>query len=135
MTKMTAKDLITNIILVILSITLIIFGGMLIDEIADYSRSYNVSVDTYIYRIKEGDYGRVVEATYQNRTNGVKETEDLAECYAVSDYFESAFLYRVYQTRDLEKAKQYEEEMADALSRMGELTYVADDIRERLELP
>ena len=93
MTKMTAKDLITNIILVILSITLIIFGGMLIDEIADYSRSYNVSVDTYIYRIKEGDYGRVVEATYQNRVNGVKETEDMAECYAVSDYFESAFLY------------------------------------------
>lgn len=135
MTKMTAKDLITNIILVILSITLIIFGGMLIDEIADYSRSYNVSVDTYIYRIKEGDYGRVVEATYQNRVNGVKETEDMAECYAVSDYFESAFLYRVYQTRDLEKAKQYEEKMADALSRMGELTYVADDIRERLELP
>ena len=135
MTKMTAKDLITNIILVILSITLIIFGGMLIDEIADYSRSYNVSVDTYIYRIKEGDYGRVVESTYQNRTNGVKETEDMAECYAVSDYFESAFLYRVYQTRDLEKAKQYEEKMADALSRMGELTYVADDIKERLELP
>ncbi len=131
--KSTGKDLIANIILVILSILFVISFITLTAELTDIDRYYEKEASSFWWAYESGRYADSIRDRYENIYNGVKETAELSQCYAVSEYFEAASLYKtaVCTGKD-EKAMKYLEKMAKAYSEMGDVSYLAEDIDAKL---
>lgn len=124
-----AKELIINVILVVVSIA---FGLILlttIGELADMDYTYTRDEDMFWYSIKDGEYGDIVYDAYHNQNEGVELTPGLEQCYAVARYFEAASLYKaavhVGDTEDIEK---YVAVMEECLTYMDDILYIAEDI-------
>ena len=83
-----------------------------------YDRGYDS--DALYYRLRDGDYARLAELTWQNRMNGRENDADSQEYYAVADYYEAAVQYRLCrETGDNDGADSWLEKMSDAENRMG----------------
>ena len=129
----SAKDLIANIVLVLLSITLVIAFLGLCSELRYVDNYYEKSASSFWWDYESGRYVDSIASRYTNTFRGVKETAELRQCYAVSEYFEAASLYKVAVfTDNSDKAQKYLDKMAKAYSEMGDVSYLADDIDTRL---
>ena len=129
----SGKDLIVNTILVLLSITLVIAFLTLCSELRYIDRHYEREANSFWWEYDSGRYADSIRSRYENIYNGVKETAELKQCYAVSEYFEAASLYKAAAfTGNTGKAQEYLEKMAKAYEEMGDVSYLADDIDTRL---
>lgn len=129
----SAKNLVANIILAVLSVTLVIAFIALVSEMSDINRYYEKDANNFWWAYESGRYADSIRDKYENKYNGVKETAELTQCYAVSDYFEAASLYKaaVFTGKE-DKAKEYLEKMAKAYALMGDVEYLAEDIDTKL---
>lgn len=83
-----------------------------------YDRGYDS--DTLYYRLRDQDYARLAELTWQNRMNGRENDADSQEYYAVADYYEAAVQYCLCkEAGDTDGVENWLEKMEDAESRMG----------------
>lgn len=127
------KDIITNIVLVILAVFFVIMGAVFLTEMHDNDRVYIRKTDSFLYDVQYGRYCSMVEAVYQNRVNGAKETAEMKEMYGIADYFEAASLYHAYeQSGEQDKAATFKEKMEKAQNMMGDFSYVKEDIDQKL---
>lgn len=127
------KDLIANVVLVILSILFVIAFITFVGEISDSSRYYEQKASSFWWEYDNGRYVYSIRNRYENMYNGVEETEELSQCYAVSEYFEATSLYKAAVcTGKEESAMKYLEKMAKAYSEMGDVSYLAEDIDTKL---
>lgn len=121
---------------IILALTLLLLGNMAVAgfSLAEEMRDAGVGEDSFLWQLESGNYPSMVEMMYLNKACKVKATETMKECYAVAEYFEAASYQKAYQ-RDgqEEKAAYYEKKMEDCRTRMGTLTFAADDIERVLE--
>ena len=74
----------------------------------------------------------MVEMYYSNGSIGARADEELQQYYAIARYYEAACWYRAYAGR--KEAARYLADMTAAERDMGELSFVAEDIRTRLGL-
>ena len=88
----------------------------------------------FLQYIQQQEYEKCLNYYYANEALGVKPDEDLQECYAVAQYYEAAYQYRVYvdQGKDTQADKAHER-MEEAASGMGELAPVRDRIDRILQ--
>lgn len=127
------KEMIANIILIVLSALFVLATLQVGIEIADIDKYYEKNPSSFWWEYDSGRYVGSVKERHENFYNGVKETEELAQCYAVSEYFEAASLYKAAAyTGKTDKAAEYKATMEDAYSRMGDVSYLAEDINEKL---
>ena len=129
----SVKELVTSIILVVLSISLVIAIITLGAELSDINRTYEKDSNSFWWEYDSGRYADSIKSRYENIYRGVKETTELTQCYAVSEYFEAASLYKaaVHVGKE-DKAAEYLEAMAEAYTKMGDVSYLAEDIDTRL---
>jgi len=127
------KEMIANIILIVLSALFVLATLQVGIEIADIDNYYENNPSSFWWEYESGRYSGSVKERYENEYNGVEMTEELAQCYAVSEYFEAASLYKTaVHTGKTDKAAEYKATMEDAYSRMGDVSYLAEDINEKL---
>lgn len=129
----STKNLVANIILAVLSITLVMGFIGLVSEMSNINNYYEKDANNFWWAYESGRYADSIRDKYENKYNGVKETAELTQCYAVSDYFEAASLYKaaVFTGKE-DKAKEYLEKMAKAYALMGDVEYLAEDIDTKL---
>lgn len=128
-----AKELITNVILSILSIIFVLLLLTTIVELADMDYTYTRDEDMFWYSIKEGEYGGVVYDAYHNQNEGAELTPGMEQCYAVARYFEAASLYKAaVHVGDTEDIAKYSAVMEECLTYMDDILYVAEDIKMTL---
>ena len=129
----STKDLVANIILAILSVTLVIAFIALVGEMNDIDRHYEKDANSFWWAYESGRYADSIRDRYENQYNDVKETAELTQCYAVSEYFEAASLYKAaVVTGKTDKAQEYLAVMEEALEEMGDVSYLAEDINQKL---
>lgn len=127
------KDLIANIILVILSIALVIALVKLGEELSYMNRHYERNANSFWMAYDSGRYADSIKDRYENIYNDVVTTAELKQCYAVSEYFEAASLYKAaVVTGKTDKAQEYLAVMEEALEEMGDVEYLAEDINQKL---
>ena len=127
------KDLIANIVLVLLSITLVIGLITMCSELRYLNNHREQAANTFWWNYDSGRYVDNIKYMYENKINNVKENAELTQCYAVAEYFEAASLYKAYASNgNTDKAQKYLDVMAKAYSEMGDVSYLAEDIDARL---
>lgn len=115
-----------TIALTALTVLLLLRAGR---EIFYDSYHYSYEESSLVYAIRDGRYTDLVQYCDKNRAEEVKETAEIAECYAVADYYQSTVLYYTYlETGDTAKQKKMQTEREDAASRMGALGDCAGEI-------
>ena len=126
-------ELAANIVLVILSILLVIAFITLVAELTGIDNYYERKASSFWWDYDNGRYVDSIQSRYENTYNGVKETDELKQCYAVAEYFEAASLYKAsVHTGKEDKAMKHLETMAKAYSEMGDVSYLAEDIDAKL---
>lgn len=89
---------------------------------------------SFYYSMDSGNYDNLLRMSLSNRVQGKKGGAAYQEYYAVADYFEAALYYNIYvKAEDESRAKIWEEEMEDAVSRMGDLSAQQQKIDKMLE--
>lgn len=133
--KRNIKEWIANGVLIVLSLSLVISMAVLISEVRYMTNQYSRTARTFWYEINEGQYTDVIKGRHTNEVNGVVETPELRECYAVADYFEAASLYKVaVHTGNTEDMEKYLAVMEEAYKLFEDVPYIADDINAKLGL-
>lgn len=129
------KDLVANIVLVLLSITLVIGLITMCSELRYINNHREQDANSFWWNYDSGRYVDNIKYMYENKINDVKENTELTQCYAVAEYFEAASLYKAYvSSGNNDKAQKYLDVMEKAYSEMGDVSYLAEDIDTRLEI-
>ncbi len=127
------RNVITNIVIVILGILLTVFTITFLSELLSYKPAYETKAKNMYSEIKYGSYYNLPEEVRQNRILNIRETAELKECYAVADYLVGASLYRAYsENNEIELAEKYETIMNDSQKDLGDLSYIAEEINQKL---
>lgn len=127
------KDLIANVIMIVLSIGLVINLCLAIGVIGDMNYSWAKDEDSFWYSINDGNYAQLIGNTWTNRFSDIRETDGLEQCYAVAEYFEAASLYKAADyTGDMEKKEKYAKIMEEKLAYFDDIMYIAEDINMKL---
>ncbi len=133
--KKSLKELLANAVIVILSIGLVISIGVFLTEVNYMNYSYEREESSFWYNIENENYSRLVRDRWINVFEDVKETEGLQQCYAVADYFFAASMYKAaLETQNTELMEKYEQQMQDAYTYFYDITYIAEDINNKLGL-
>ena len=115
-----------TIALTALTVILLLRAGR---EIFEDNSSYTFDESSLVYAIKDGRYTDLIRYCDKNRTESVKVTEEIAECYAVADYYQATLLYYTYLERgEVQRQSEAQEVRKDAASRMGALSDYAGEI-------
>ncbi len=115
-----------TIALTALTVILLLRAGR---EIFEDNSSYTFDESSLVYAIKDGRYTDLIRYCDKNRTEKVKVTEEIAECYAVADYYQATLLYYTYLERgEVQRQSEAQEVRKDAASRMGALSDYAGEI-------
>ena len=128
------KDPGTAVFYLVVTVLGLVLIGLSILFMTRINRTYdNYSSDAnyLLYTVNRGDYIHAWLDVQNNRANGETEKKNAAYTlpYAIVDYFEAESYYTMYlNSGDMEKARQYREEMDSAYEKMGELQYIAEDI-------
>lgn len=116
---------------IMIVLTVLILGQLvrLGFQIYDDQYHYHYDEDMFLYSIQDGRYSELAEKMNRNKIEHVKADAQLLECYAVADYYEAASMYYAYEKmEDAQKAASAKDDMEDAQSRMGDLSYCAAEI-------
>lgn len=133
---MKSRKIVLNVIIGFLCLVFVISLGAFVSQIADYNRSYHSDESSFLYAMQEQDYVRMVEMMYRNLAADVESNETFEECYAVARYYEAATYYKAYiEAGNRELAEEKEDIMEEQVLLMGDLSYAAKDIDEKLEIP
>lgn len=115
---------ITSALIILLALLLIILLFLTGREVSDALDTYTADEESLLYMLQDARYGDLVENTVQNRSLDVKATDTMLECYAVADYYQAAFNYKVAEAENkAEQKERWREKMEDAVGRMGSLSY------------
>ena len=131
MQRKGAAVFLLDILLGVLTVALI---GAAVFAVGSFRDSLDLAydADSFYYRLSDGDYGSMVEMYYTNEGLGTRADEELRQYYAIAEYYEAAVWYKAYEGE--EAAERYLAEMESARARMGELGFVAEDIRAALDM-
>ena len=95
--------------------------------------NYERNANSFWMAYDSGRYADSIKDRYENIYNDVVTTAELKQCYAVSEYFEAASLYKAaVVTGKTDKAQEYLAVMEEALEEMGDVEYLAEDINQKL---
>lgn len=123
------KNLILNIIIIVLSVMLFLLTVTFLIETVDYQRSYKVTEGDMINYVRYQEYDVLVECMYSNEANGIKPTGDMEELYAVALYYENAVLYQAYQVSgNADEAQKKYNRMKECEGQMGDFAFAKEEI-------
>lgn len=128
---------VSNIIIAALSIVFAITGFNAISKYHDYHYRYHMEARNLMSDAKMGRYIEMVHYRDENIMYGytIESDKEYAIPYAIADYTEAAFWYKVYQNKgDATKMNEQLEAMSDAHFRMKDAKFMADDINQKLGL-
>lgn len=129
------KEMITNIVLIVLSIAFVINLFSVIFELADIATYSTKDEDFIWFKLSEGQYAEMVADNWQNQFRGKKETEGLKQCYAITEYYEAASLYKVAVAKGNEKDKEkYAAVMEKNLECLDDVLFIIEDINELFDI-
>ena len=131
------KNILLNIVIVILTIVLfILLGTLAVQTVPHDGRLYSSeTAETLTRYVDRQSYNYLVQARHCNEMLGIfsKDGNAYTVPYAASDYYEAALNYKgCSQAGDTDGAAKYKERMDKAKDRLGQYTYIADDIDEFL---
>ena len=131
-----SKDPRSVLFAVAVTILGIMLAGLLIlftVRVRESFYSYTAEPNELLRSLNRGDYVNAWIDTRENRAAGITEESDPRYVlpYSVTDYFEAASYYSVYEKNgDTAKTAAYREQMDKAYAEMGELQYMAEEIDE-----
>lgn len=128
---------VSNIIIAALSIAFVVTGFNAISEYHDYNRHYHMEARNMMADAKNGRCIEMVHYRDENIVYGytIETDAEYAIPYAIADYTEAAFWYKVYQNKnDVTKMNEQLEIMSDAYFRMKDAKFMADDINQKFGL-
>lgn len=128
--KFDLKNIIANIVIVILSIILFISLCVLVVATKVNNYNYVSEVRTLTGDISRENYLYLVESWRNNLKNGVtaETNPEYAVVYAVAEYYSLLPEYKVYLKEGYEdKRAEYEEKMKKDRENMGDLVILADE--------
>lgn len=134
---MKAKNhLVSNIILIVLSITLAFFIAIMIFMLKENSFSPSpAKEDSLYFQVQSHDYAYLVRRIKANEVMGYEPTEEEKEYYALADYYEHAFLYKMYEDNGMtDRAEIYKAKMVVDAAGVGFLESEIHYIEEVLGL-
>lgn len=125
---------ILNGLIIVLIVAVLLQTVVLIRLVWKEVQGYTYKERTFLYDVEYGEYDRMLEKMYTNEAFGVKPTKTMEECYAVARYFEAAsYEIACRQDGQIERADQYLEIMEEQKEKMGEFSYVTEDIQNKLK--
>ena len=138
----TASDKLFRVIIILLASILVFMVSITIAKIKTGFSDYTSTPNDLLRTIKNGYYSDAVSEMYDNIALGetVEKDADYAVPYALLEYFEAESKYTGYiraaeLTSDtaenaelMEKADEYKADMEAAISGMGELAFMTDEI-------
>lgn len=113
----------------------VVFICSAITVAVSFHEAYDVGYDSdaMYYRLRDGNYARLAEMTWENRMHGRDDDADSQEYYAVADYYEAAVQYGICREEgDADGAERWLEKMKDAEGRMGVFASEREKIDEIL---
>jgi len=129
------KEWIANGVMIALSIWLVIMGSVLLSEMKDMNYSYSHSASDFWYAIEDGRYSSIVEKRWKNEYSKEQPEGEMGQCYAIADYFEAASLYKVAEAKkDTVNSEKYMNIMLEKYKAFGDVSYVAEDIKQKLNI-
>ena len=132
--KRSTKNIVANIIIIVLCIFLFLFTITFIGETIEYNKSYTYDDTTLLRYVSYQQYVDLVDAVYANEAKGVSVKKDMEEVYALAHYYNNAVLYYAYQgIGDMEQAQIKYEKMQEYEAQLDEYAYVTEEIRNDLE--
>ena len=138
----TASDKLFRVIIILLAIILVFMVSITIAKIKTGFSDYTSTPNDLLRTIKNGYYSDAVSEMYDNIALGetVEKDADYAVPYALLEYFEAESKYTGYiraaeLTTDtaenaelMAKADEYKTDMEAAISGMGELAFMTEEI-------
>lgn len=126
------KMILANIAITFLAIVLFICIIIMSFSLRVRSSSYVEPVRSLTGDIRRADYMSLVSAWKNNIKNGetAEKNSDFAEVYAVAEYYDRVFMYRIYTEKGYEaEAEETADRLKDCKENMGKLDYLADDFQ------
>ena len=102
---------------------------------ADDSLSYTNSPIGLIYDIQRQEYGNMHSAAIGKLANGANRDENSinSEVYAINDYIEASFMYKIYkESGNAAAMERCEQVIDDSKEKIGDLSFVLDEIDAKL---
>lgn len=130
---MRIKNIIANIIIVILCAAVIVTGTAVIRSYHQDTNNYYTKEFSLIDELQWGSYEGLLEKATRVEVMGGKLSQDTQECIAVAKYYNAAFYYKMYaENNETEKAAKKLELMKKQREAAGELEYLLEDIDKML---
>lgn len=128
----TKKGKVMNIIIILLCVVVVMLCFTFIQSYKRQNYVYYHTEDSYLYYISDKKYYEL--ARQIGRVNPPEKPSDtLIECVAVVNYYKDASIYKMYkEIGSIEKAQKHYNKMEESLAQMGDLSYVAEEIKEEL---
>ena len=120
------KSLFLNVAIIIAAVVLVVLTCVLIVDANHDYQDYNNNASSYLNPFKRGEYSDTIDMYYHDMMHD-KGEKDLPECMAVTEYFIMSSYYELYKASDA-KGAEIAEKMQDAKSRMGDFTYMSEEI-------
>lgn len=138
----TASDKLFRVVIILLAVILVFMVSITIAKIKTGFSDYTSTPNDLLRTIKNGYYSDAVSEMYDNIALGetVEKDADYAVPYALLEYFEAESKYTGYigaaeLTSDtaenaelMAKADEYKADMEAAISGMGELAFMTEEI-------
>lgn len=122
------KNLVLNIIIIVLAVVFVASCGFAITELTDSFSGYRNRESSFVYAIEDHRIRSLIENYYENVSADGKEKEAFSEYYAMAKYCEAAFFYKSFQALgDEERIAKQRELMDAAVAQMGELAAAKKD--------
>lgn len=126
------RTIVLNIVIVALVFLNIVIGGVAIDEVRSFLRTYREDESGFLYALDAEDYDLMLDYYYQNCGSDGKEDKKLQEYYDIAKYYEAAFYYKIHMDAgDVERAAKYQAIMDEISARVGEFAFALEDIDKR----
>ena len=126
------RTIVLNIVIVALVFLNIVIGGVAIDEVRSFLRTYREDESGFLYALDAEDYDLMLDYYYQNCGSDGKEDKKLQEYYDIAKYYEAAFYYKIHMDAgDVERAAKYQAIMDEISARVGEFAFALEDIDEK----
>lgn len=127
------RTIVLNIVIVALVFLNIIIGGVAIDEVRSFLRTYREDESSFLYALYAEDYNLMLDYYYQNCGSDGKEDKKLQEYYDIAKYYEAAFYHKIHEDAgDEARAGKYQAIMDEISARAGEFAFALEDIDEKL---
>lgn len=131
--KRLRRDVLLNVLMVVLCLVLLIQAVAFFINLADYQHVYTADEASLISMVSDRQYDTLMENVYRNEAYGVQKKGDMEQLYAVAYYYEAAMLYHAHRSAGNDAAaEQNYNDMLKYEKQMGEYAFAKDEIWEYL---